>query len=174
MKEDVRSKAAQISAVDRVHSASVTVDQKIVSQIGKGVLVFAAVGRDDTTKEAESLAAKVLKMKMWDGDDGSKACWGRSRQHQHISIGLTEVSVSQFTLLATTSKGNKPDFHKSAGPETARDLYEHFYKTVQALYEPAKVQNGVFQAMMNVGLVNDGPVSLARQLSPGFRLRLYR
>ena len=69
------------------------------------------------------------------------------------------ITVSQFTLLASTKKGNKPDFHHSAAPETARELYAHFVATVKKLYVAERVKDGVFQAMMDVGLVNDGPVT---------------
>jgi D-tyrosyl-tRNA(Tyr) deacylase len=72
---------------------------------------------------------------------------------------LIHFPVSQFTLLASTKKGNKPDFHGAMGGDEARRLYEYFYSRVQAGYSPDKVKNGVFQAMMQVALVNDGPVS---------------
>lgn len=75
------------------------------------------------------------------------------------SMVLTEAAVSQFTLLASLKKGNKPDFHKSASGNAARELYECFFSKVQDLYQPDRVKNGVFQAMMEVGLVNDGPVN---------------
>lgn len=74
---------------------------------------------------------------------------------------LTLVPVSQFTLLASTKKGNKPDFHGAMGGDDAKRLYEYFYSKVQEGYAADKVQNGVFQAMMEVALVNDGPVGLA-------------
>jgi D-tyrosyl-tRNA(Tyr) deacylase len=74
-------------------------------------------------------------------------------------IALT-VLVSQFTLFATTKKGNKPDFHASASGEKAKTLYDHFYKQIQTLHGADKVKNGQFAAMMDVALVNDGPVSL--------------
>lgn len=70
------------------------------------------------------------------------------------------VLVSQFTLLATTKKGNKPDFHKSAGPNEARHLYKKFFGRVQELYDHEKVKDGIFQAMMDVSLINDGPVGV--------------
>lgn len=73
---------------------------------------------------------------------------------------LMPLSVSQFTLLASTKKGNKPDFHGAAKGEHAKELYEYFYSHLQMLYDGEKVKNGVFQAMMEVGLVNDGPVCL--------------
>lgn len=69
-------------------------------------------------------------------------------------------TVSQFTLLASTKKGKKPSFHRSAPEQLARDLYSSFYKKTQELYEKEKVKDGVFQAMMDVALVNDGPVGL--------------
>lgn len=68
------------------------------------------------------------------------------------------ISVSQFTLLAATRKGNKPDFHGAAGGVQAKELYDRFVFKVQELYDPGKVKNGIFQAFMEVGLVNDGPV----------------
>ncbi|KAI1751308.1 D-Tyr tRNAtyr deacylase-like domain-containing protein [Xylaria castorea] len=126
--------------LQRVLSASVTVDKEVVSTIGKGVLVFAAVAPGDTQKEANSLAAK----------------WKKNVQE----IGGEVLCVSQFTLLASTKKGNKPDFHGAAGGEEAKRLYEYFFEKVQQGYATDRVQNGVFQAMMEVALVNDGPVTL--------------
>jgi D-tyrosyl-tRNA(Tyr) deacylase len=71
-----------------------------------------------------------------------------------------DLPVSQFTLLGRVKKGNKPDFHGAAGAEKAKELYDHFYNKVRELYVPERVKNGVFQAMMEVGLVNDGPVGV--------------
>ena len=68
--------------------------------------------------------------------------------------------VSQFTLLASTKKGNKPDFHKSASGSQAKELYDKFFAKVQSTYKPERVKDGVFQAMMDVGLINDGPVGV--------------
>jgi len=76
------------------------------------------------------------------------------------SPGAYQVSVSQFTLLASTKKGNKPDFHKSAPPSQAKDLYDKFFAKVQDTYQADRVKDGVFQAMMDVSLVNDGPVGV--------------
>jgi D-tyrosyl-tRNA(Tyr) deacylase len=70
------------------------------------------------------------------------------------------AAVSQFTLLASTKKGNKPDFHRSAGPQKAVELYSAFFAKVQELYDAQKVKDGIFQAMMDVALVNDGPVGV--------------
>ncbi|MCJ1376481.1 D-tyrosyl-tRNA(Tyr) deacylase [Loxospora ochrophaea] len=142
------------AVLQRVVSASVTVDKQIISSIGQGVLVFAAVAPEDTRKEVESMAAKVLKLKMWPDEAGGT--WKHSVQ----DINGEVLCVSQFTLLASTKKGSKPDFHGAAGGEQAKELYEYFFSKVRDLYEPERVKNGVFQAMMEVGLVNDGPVGV--------------
>lgn len=139
--------------LQRVLSASVSVEKQQISTIGRGVLVLAAVGPNDTKKDAESMAAKVLKLKMWPDETGAQ--WKRSVQE----IDGEVLSVSQFTLLGSTRKGNKPDFHSAAKPEVAKELYEHFLTTLQSLHTVEKVKDGVFQAMMEVALVNDGPVS---------------
>ncbi|KAM3455619.1 hypothetical protein MY3296_002330 [Beauveria thailandica] len=129
------------AVLQRVLSGSVTVEKELVSSIGRGVLVFAAVAPGDTEKEMESMANKVLRMKLWDDDSGGRA-------------------LSQFTLLAKTTKGTKPDFHGAANPEEARRLYQYFVQKVQAGYQADRVKDGRFQAMMEVALVNDGPVTL--------------
>ncbi|KAJ2903037.1 putative d-tyrosyl-trna deacylase protein [Zalerion maritima] len=143
--------------LQRVLSASVTVDKEVVSSIGKGVLVFAAVAPGDTEKEADSLAAKVLKMKLWDDDEGGR--WKRNVQN----IGGEVLCVSQFTLLASTKKGNKPDFHGAMGGDNAKRLYQYFVEKIEQGYTTERVKDGVFQAMMEVALVNDGPVTLELQ-----------
>ncbi|KAI4203017.1 MAG: hypothetical protein LQ346_001864 [Caloplaca aetnensis] len=97
---------------------------------------------------------------MWPDEAGGT--WKRSVQ----DIKGEVLCVSQFTLLASTKKGSKPDFHGAAGGETARALYDHFVVKVQELYEKDRVKNGVFQAMMQVNLQNDGPVTLEIQTNP--------
>ncbi|PKS05790.1 hypothetical protein jhhlp_007619 [Lomentospora prolificans] len=139
--------------VQRVLSASVTVDKEVVSSIGKGILVFAAVGVGDTEKEADYLANKVLRLKFWDGDNG--ATWKKNVTDIEGEI----LCVSQFTLLAKTSKGNKPDFHLAAPGAEAKRLYHYFLEKVRAGYTAERVKDGKFQAMMEVALVNDGPVT---------------
>ncbi|MCJ1475123.1 D-tyrosyl-tRNA(Tyr) deacylase [Lambiella insularis] len=100
------------------------------------------------------MATKVLKLKMWPDDTGGT--WKQSV----LDIKGEVLCVSQFTLAASTKKGNKPDFHGAAGREKAKELYDIFFAKVQNLYDPGKVKNGVFQAMMEVGIVNDGPVGV--------------
>ncbi|KAK6329731.1 D-tyrosyl-tRNA(Tyr) deacylase [Orbilia brochopaga] len=140
--------------VQRVLSASVTVDSELISSISKGLLVFAAVGPDDDESDAVNMAGRVLKMKFWDDEEGGR--WKKNV----VDIGGEILCVSQFTLLANTKKGSKPDFHGAMEPEKAKALYDAFFKRVQQDYQPEKVKDGVFQAMMQVALVNDGPVTL--------------
>ncbi|PPJ52957.1 hypothetical protein CBER1_11084 [Cercospora berteroae] len=141
------------AVIQRVKSASVTVDGQLISSIGKGLLILAAIAKGDTAKEAESMASKVLKVKLWDDDQGGK--WKKNVQE----IDGEVLCVSQFTLLASTKKGNKPSFHASADAAKGKELYDLFFGQVRKLYREDRVKDGVFQAMMDVGLVNDGPVS---------------
>ncbi|ETS74622.1 hypothetical protein PFICI_13106 [Pestalotiopsis fici W106-1] len=149
-----------LAILQRVLSASVTVDKEVVSSIGKGILVLAAMAPGDTEKEADSLAKKIVKLKLWDDDNGGR--WKHSVQ----DIGGEILCVSQFTLLASTKKGNKPDFHGAMGGDEAKKLYQYFFQKVQQGYQAEKVKDGVFQAMMQVALVNDGPVTLEVTANP--------
>ncbi|PMD25386.1 deacylase [Hyaloscypha hepaticicola] len=146
--------------LQRVLSASVTVDKQLISSIGKGILVFAAVAPGDTEKDAEQLASKVLKLRLWDGEDGGR--WKQSVQ----DINGEVLCVSQFTLLASTKRGTKPDFHGALGGDEAKKLYDIFFSKVQEHYKTERVKDGVFQAMMEVALVNDGPVTLEISAGP--------
>ncbi|KAF2485023.1 putative aminoacyl-tRNA hydrolase [Neohortaea acidophila] len=148
------------TVIQRVKSASVTVDGQLISTISKGLLIFAAVGKDDTPKEVESMASKVLKAKFWDDENGGK--WKKNVQE----IDGEVLCVSQFTLLATMKKGNKPDFHKAAPAAKGKELYDIFIGKVRSLYHEDRVKDGVFQAMMDVGLVNDGPVTIEIETNP--------
>lgn len=91
--------------------------------------------------------------------DGEILC-GELNLNRYVRTKSDCAAVSQFTLLANTRKGNKPDFHGAAKPNEAKELYDYFFSKVQELYSAEKVKNGVFQAMMQVGLVNDGPVGV--------------
>jgi len=140
--------------LQRVLSASVTVDRQIISTIGKGILVFAAVAPGDTEKDVDALATKVLKMRLWDDEAGER--WKKNVQDIKGEI----LCVSQFTLLASTKKGSKPDFHGALNGDQAKELYQLFVSKVQREYQQDLVKDGVFQAMMEVALVNDGPVTI--------------
>lgn len=117
-------------------------------------MVLAAIGPNDTTKDIETMANKVLKMRLW--PDENNVPWKKNVQDIEGEV----LCVSQFTLYASTRKGNKPDFHGAAGPDMAKELYSQFLRRLQHLYLPNRIQDGVFQAMMQVALVNDGPVTL--------------
>lgn len=122
------------------------------------------VAPDDTLKDAEALAGRILRLKVWDDED-SGGRWKKSVLDMDYQVLL----VSQFTLLARTQKGNKPDFHGACSPQLARAMYTALLETTRELYASEKgfdraegmqrVQDGVFGAMMQVALVNDGPVT---------------
>lgn len=140
--------------MQRCLSASVTVDATVVSSIGKGILILAAIGPTDTHQTVESMATKILKMRLW--PDESERQWKQDVRDIQGEV----LCVSQFTLYGSTKKGNKPDFHGAAKPEVAKELYDHFVSKIKQSYEETKVKDGIFQAMMQVALVNDGPVTL--------------
>ncbi|PKX98114.1 D-aminoacyl-tRNA deacylase [Aspergillus novofumigatus IBT 16806] len=142
------------AVIQRVKSASVTVDEKLVSSIGRGLLVLAGVGKEDTEKDADTLIQRILKAKLWPAEEGGQ--WKRNVQDIEGEV----LCVSQFTLYGQLKKGSKPDFHDAADAETARKLYDYFFRRLGEAYKPDRVKNGVFQAMMDVELKNDGPVGV--------------
>ncbi|KIW87312.1 D-tyrosyl-tRNA(Tyr) deacylase [Cladophialophora bantiana CBS 173.52] len=146
--------------LQRVLSSSVMVNGQIVSAIGQGVLVLAAIGPDDTKKDVETMASKIVKMRLWPDENGVN--WKKSVQDVEGEI----LCVSQFTLMANTRKGTKPDFHGAAKPELAKELYDYFVTRVCDQHGSDRVKDGVFQAMMQVSLVNDGPVTIEIDTSP--------
>ncbi|ODQ50309.1 D-tyrosyl-tRNA deacylase [Saitoella complicata NRRL Y-17804] len=157
--------------LQRVLSASVTVEGQKISSINQGLLLLIGIMTGDTLDDAHKLASKILRLKLWNSSPEDKP-WQRSI----VDIQGQILCVSQFTLGATTKKGAKPDFHKSMkGPE-ARPLYEAVLEELRkGLGEvkreengeggvrrgfELKVQDGAFGEMMEVGLVNDGPVTI--------------
>ena len=139
--------------IQRVTEASVTVEQKIVGKIGKGILVLVGFTTTDTFKEIDHLTNKILKLRLW--SNKKEVRWAESVVDQELEV----LCVSQFTLY-TVLKGNKPDFHLAMEPETANKMYETFLDTLKKKYRPDKIQSGVFGGYMSVGLVNDGPVTI--------------
>jgi D-tyrosyl-tRNA(Tyr) deacylase len=139
------------AVVQRVASASVSVDGQIVSQIGPGLLCLIGLRDGDGAGDAEFLARKLLNMRLWATD--SKA-WDLSV----ASKGYEILCVSQFTLYGRL-QGNKPDFSRAMPPGEAREQYAALLERLRAGYEPGRVKDGVFGAMMAVELVNDGPVT---------------
>lgn len=146
--------------IQRVLSASVTVEHKLISSIGKGILVFAAIAPWDTEKDIDRLVTKLLKLRIWDDESGSK--WKKNV----CDISGEILCVSQFTLLASTKRGTKPNFRGALGSSQAKDLYEQFVSKIRGSYSPEKVKDGIFQAMMEVALINDGPVTLEMSTEP--------
>ena len=139
------------SVVQRVSSASVDVAGARVAGIGSGLLILLAIGKGDGPKEVAWMAEKILNLRIFDDDHGAM---NLSVQ----DVGGEILVVSQFTLLADARKGRRPSYINAASPEEARGLYEAFCERVAASGRPVK--RGVFQASMEVALVNDGPVTL--------------
>jgi D-tyrosyl-tRNA(Tyr) deacylase len=138
------------SLVQRVSSASVTVDGSITGQVGPGLLVLVCAMQGDTEREAEWLARKVANLRIFKDDAGRM-------NRSLLDTGGEALVVSQFTLAAET-KGNRPGFSTAAAPEDGRRLYEHF--SVQIASLGITVANGMFGADMRVALINDGPVTI--------------
>lgn len=139
------------AVVQRVTRASVRVDEEVVGEIGAGVLVLLGVAAGDAVEHADALAGKVARLRIFE-DDGGR--FDRSL----LDTGGAALVVSQFTLLANTSKGNRPGFTAAAAPGDAEPLVERVCVTLAALGVP--VATGRFGARMAVALVNDGPVTI--------------
>jgi len=139
------------AVVQRVASASVRVDGRVVGAVGSGVLVLVGARHDDTSETAMRLAAKIARLRIFPDETGR---FDRSL----LDTGGEALVVSQFTLLADTRKGNRPSFTDAAPPEQAEPLVEQFVEALRD--EGVPVQTGVFGARMEVELVNDGPVTI--------------
>ena len=138
--------------IQRVREASVTIGGVCCSRIGAGLLVFVGVGTEDTDEDLEYLAGKLVRLRIFDDEAGVM-------NRSVVDAGGDVLVVSQFTLYASTRKGNRPSYVRAAGPEAAVPLYERFVAvTGKLLGRP--VQTGVFGADMQVELVNDGPVTI--------------
>ena len=124
-------------------------------EIGAGLLVLLGVADGDTDADAARLAAKIARLRIFEDDSGK---FDRSL----VDTGGAALVVSQFTLIADTAKGNRPDFSKAARPEVAEPLYERFCESLREL--GVRVQTGVFGASMAVELVNDGPVTIVLEV----------
>jgi D-tyrosyl-tRNA(Tyr) deacylase len=135
----------------RVSQARVLVEESVVGEVGTGLVVLLGVERDDARADAERLAGKVARLRIFEGETGQFDL-------SLLDTGGSALVVSQFTLLADTRKGNRPSFTRAAPPEEAIPLYELFCEVLAG--EGVPVERGVFGARMAVELVNDGPVTI--------------
>ena len=140
------------AVIQRVSSASVTIDGQVKSSIGKGLLVLLGVGYEDGQEDIDWLVKKISGLRIFDDDDGVM-------NRGVVDVGGEALVVSQFTLMASTKKGNRPSYIHAAGHEIAVPLYESFCVALsEAVGKP--VGTGEFGADMKVALVNDGPVTI--------------
>lgn len=147
------------SVIQRVTRASVTVGGEVVGSIGEGLLVLLGVKVGDTEKDADYMADKLLKLRIFEDENGKM---NRSVK----DVGGAVLAVSQFTLLGDARHGRRPSFSNAARPEEANALYEAFCQALRA--ENIRVETGVFQTDMQVELVNDGPVTILLDSRKGF------
>ena len=140
------------AVVQRVSSARVRIDGRVAGEIDRGLLLLIGVGRDDTADDVGYVVRKVLELRIFEGGDGKPM----DRSVAEISGGV--LVVSQFTLYGDVRRGRRPSFDHAARPDDARALYDTFVRELRAAHTP--VATGEFQAMMQVELVNDGPVTV--------------
>ncbi len=145
------------AVIQRVSSADVTVDGTVTGKIGKGFMILFGAGRGDTEEEAEYLARKTARMRIFSDENGK------------MNLSLKDIEggalvVSQFTLYADCRHGNRPGFTDAEDPERAEFLYEYFCRCLEEAGIP--VEKGIFGADMKVSLVNDGPVTILLEREP--------
>lgn len=145
--------------LQKVKKASVSVDGKVVGEIDKGYCLFVGVHKESTEADAKYVAKKIVEARLFEDEN------------EKLNLGLKDVngsilSVSQFTLYADTKKGKRPSFTNAAGAEKANELYNRFNDYLRE--ENIKVETGIFQTMMEVNIINDGPVTIIyEKLSSG-------
>lgn len=145
--------------LQKVKKASVSVEKKVVGEIDKGYCLLVGVHKDSTEADAKYLAKKIAEARLFE-DENEKLNLGLK------DVGGSILSISQFTLYADTKKGKRPSFTNAAGAEKANELYNRFNDYLGE--ENIKVETGIFQTMMEVNIINDGPVTIIyEKLSSG-------
>lgn len=139
--------------LQRVTRAELIIDQEVYSKIHQGLVVLIGIGNDDTQEDVEWVMKKVMDMRIFSDKDGK------------MNLSLKDIDgelllVSQFTLFASTKKGNRPSFINSAKPDDAIPLYHHSINYCREKYTSEKIKTGVFGANMAINLINDGPVTI--------------
>ena len=140
------------AVLQKVSNACVTIDNRITGKIGKGLMILIGIEETDSREDIEWLSGKISRLRIFPDENGT------------MNLSVRDISgealvVSQFTLHASTKKGNRPSYIKAAKPETAIPIYESFIKLLSEDIERT-IQTGEFGAMMQVSLVNDGPVTI--------------
>jgi D-tyrosyl-tRNA(Tyr) deacylase len=139
------------ACIQRVRHATVTVEQRVVGAIDRGLVVLLGVGQQDTAEDAQFLAEKIVALRIFDDDEGKM-------NRSMADVGGAMLVISQFTLFGDCRKGRRPSFIDAAPPDVAERLYETFVSAVRSL--GIRVETGVFRAQMDVALINEGPVTL--------------
>jgi D-aminoacyl-tRNA deacylase len=139
------------AVVQRVKEASVEVEEKIVGRIRSGLLVFLGIGQGDTAADVPWILDKIINLRIFEKEDGKF-------NDSLLDIGGALLVVSQFTLYGDCSRGRRPSFSEAMEASRAKTLFESFIKLAKE--EVSQVESGIFQASMNVSLVNDGPVTI--------------
>jgi D-aminoacyl-tRNA deacylase len=137
--------------LQRAKSGSVTVDGQVVGKIDKGYVLLVGITHEDTVEDLQYCAKKVAELRLWEDAEGKM-------NHSIEEVGGAILSVSQFTLYADTKKGRRPSFTNAARPDVANPLWEQFNDMLRE--RGLTVETGIFGAMMDVALVNDGPVTI--------------
>ena len=140
------------AVVQRVTSARVCIGDRTAGEIGRGLVVLLGIGRDDTGADVRYVAGKIRDLRIFEGDAG------KPMDRSVLDAGGSVLVVSQFTLYGDVRRGRRPAFDQAAPPDAARALYEDLVRELRAAHVP--VATGEFQAMMQVELVNDGPVTI--------------
>ena len=154
-----------LALIQRVGRASVRIEGAVVAAIGPGLLVLVCAEQGDTSAQADKLLSKILKLRIFSDAQGKMNRCVQDLDGAGLHGGL--LVVSQFTLAADTSGGNRPSFTQAAAPALGRMLYDYFVQQARAAH--SEVATGVFGADMQVELVNDGPITIPIRLAPAER-----